>query len=168
MSANSNCLAVNGERKNHAITLWNLHDHLSRLATDLAEAAKMFDKASADTGRGPPAIEAMAPRAFFTSLLELRRMRERHFGTELFGEPAWDVMLQLMIARIDGTEFKLSELTGNSASPPIASRQYVEELIQARLVDRFENADNEPDFYLSLSSEAARRMAELYRARICG
>ena len=168
MTANGNCLAGSGERKNNTITLWNLHDHLNRLATDLAEAAKMFDKAASDAGREPPAIEAMAPRAFFTSLLELRRMRERHFGTELFGEPAWDVMLQLMIARIDDKELKLSELVGNPASPPVMTHHYVGELIEARLVDRFENADDSNDFYLALSSEAARRMAELYRARTRG
>ena len=168
MSANSNCLAEDGGRKNHAITLWNLQDHLSRLASDLAEAAQMFDKASSDAGKEPAAIEAMTPRAFFTSLLELRRMRERHFGTELFGEPAWDVMLQLMIARIDDKELRLSELAGNPASPAVVTRHYVEELIEAKLVDRFDNAEDERDFYLTLSSEAARRMAELYRARTRG
>ena len=96
------------------------------------------------------------------------RSRERHFGTELFGEPAWDIMLQLMLARIDERELKLGELSGNPAWPPAATRHYVAELVAAKLVDRFENAANHDDFYLSLSSEAARRMAELYRARMRG
>ena len=168
MSVNANCLADDGGREDHAISLWNLHENLSRLADDLAEAAQMFDQAAPDKSREKPALDTMGPRAFFASLLDLRRNREKHFGIELFGEPAWDIMLQLMIARIDDKELRLSELIGNPASPPAATRHYVEELIQARLVDRFENAADERDFYLSLSSEAARRMAELYRARMRG
>ena len=168
MSANANCLAGDGGRESQGLTLWNLHENLSRLTDDLAEAARLFDKAAPQAGSEQRAIDTMTPRAFFASLLGLRRIRERHFGIELFGEPAWDIMLQLMIARIDQRDLRVGELCASAASSPEATFQYINELVDAKLVDRFENAADTGDFFLSLSSEAARRMAELYRARMRG
>ncbi len=77
-------------------------------------------------------------------------------------------MLELMIARIHGCEMKVSELGAGTYAPGIVTRQYVDALAEAKLVERYEDAGNEADCLLALSSEAARRMAELYRARTRG
>ncbi len=73
--------------------------------------------------------------ADFEALLRQRRARDRYFGSTLFGEPAWDIMLDLMIARIDGREMKLSELGVGSFRPETATRQYVDALADAKLVE---------------------------------
>ena len=159
-----------GQQDEHAISLWNLHKSLSRLADELAEAARETEiragNDNPDEAQKP--AQAAAPREYFEALLRQRRARDRYFGTTLFGEPAWDIMLELMIARIDGRELKISELGAASYAPGIATRQYVDALGEAKLVETYQDVDHLGDCYLALSSEAARRMAELYRARSRG
>ena len=168
MTSTMTSVAEGDPRPRRNLSLWNLQENLAQLAEELAEAARKYDAAADDDSDAHPSIEAMSPRQYFASLLELRRMRERYFGSELFGEPAWDIMLELMLARVDEREVTTSELRSHTSSPQIVTRHYIDALVEAKLVDTFENARNIQDPFLSLSSEAARRMAELYRARMRG
>ena len=168
MTATLTSVAEGEPRPRRDISLWNLQENLAKLAEELAEAARRFDAAADNDIDAQPSIEAMTPRQYFASLLDLRRTRERYFGNELFGEPAWDIMLELMIARIDDREILSSELRSHGNSPNVVTRHYLEALVEAKLVDMFDNAANVDDPSIALSSEAARRMAELYRARTRG
>ncbi|KPL67683.1 hypothetical protein SZ64_05855 [Erythrobacter sp. SG61-1L] len=157
-------------QEREGISLWNLHRDLTRLADELAGAARR-----ADTGAEHDAHELSqastsptAPRDYFETLLTQRRERERCLGNELFSEPAWDIMLELMIARIDGREMRISELSASQENSGKFSSSYVDALVEAMLIERYECFEGSKDCFLSLSSEAARRMAELYRARMRG
>jgi hypothetical protein len=163
MTEYANGRAGDCERGVEAITLQNAMSDLSRLADDLSEVARLFDQASADDVACRPTIETMAPREFFASLLVLRRTRDRHPHIERLGGETLDIVLQLMLARIDEREPKLSELADNSSSPPQATRRWVEQLIDAGLAERFAGSAERDDFSLSLAEEAALRLAELYR-----
>lgn len=168
MNATPTPVAEDGPRSRRDLSLWNLQENLTRLAAELAEAARRFDAAADNDTDAEASLDAMTPRQYFSSLLELRRTRERYFGSELFGEPAWDIMLELMLARIDDREILSSQLKSHAGSPAVVTRHYLEALVEAKLVDRFDNASNVDDPSIVLSSEAARRMAELYRARTRG
>lgn len=156
------------EQEREGISLWSLHRDLTRLADELAGAARLVEHNPGNdniaTSKGEPAPLA-APREYFEALLIQRRERERCFGSELFSEPAWDIMLELMIARIDGREMRISELGVGHHSPGAITGQYVAALVEAKLIERYDCTEGSPDCHLVLSSEAARRMAELYRAR---
>lgn len=168
MSAILTSVAEDDTRPRSDISLWNLQENLARLADELAEAARKYDAAASIDTVATPSLEAMSPREYFVSLLDLRRMRERYFGSELFGEPAWDIMLDLMIARIDGREIRGSNIKPHGDAPDIVTKHYIQALAEAQLIDIFVNPDDVDDPSLSLSSEAARRMAELYRFRTRG
>lgn len=163
MTARTNESQDNHDRDEPPISLWNLLKNLTRLTEELAQDAAHAGNDNAGRGTHPP----LAPRQYFEALLLQRRARERQVRDSLFSEPAWDIMLELMIARIDGRELRISELGANAAAGEQA-HDHVDALVQARLVERFEDADPAQDCSLALSSEAARRMAELYRARMKG
>lgn len=167
MTEDMDCTA-DGTDRGPAITLQNAIADISGLAEDLREIAQLFDSALPEGASARTTSDAMTPRLYFASLLDLLRTRGRQFSAELSGRPEWDIMLQLMIARIDGREPKLSELSRNVASPPQATRWRAEKLIEAGLAERFENVANPNDFCISLSGAAALRLAELYRARMRG
>jgi|GEM_PF-2552632 len=147
-----------------ALTLWNLYDRLTRLAQDLTQATEQ-----AGDDHASPAVtavtEAMAPREYFEALLRVWRAREQPSGISMSEEPAWEIMLELMLARIEERELRISELSAGQIPAHSNIARFVDTLVESRLVERFANAEDEEDDYLSLSSEAARRMAELYRAR---
>lgn len=162
-------------QERESISLWNLHRDLTRLADELAGAARRADTdvsndnlAPAPSDGSTQAPSPTAPRDYFETLLIQRRERERCLGSELFSEPAWDIMLELMIARIDGREMRISELGGGHENHGKISSSYVDALVEAMLIERFDCLEGSADCFLSLSSEAARRMAELYRARTRG
>lgn len=145
-----------------AISLWTLHKDLSRLAEILADVAQEADAHSATPGDSASLPD---PRTFFSQLLALRRARDTFFDGALFGEPAWDIMLALMIARIDKREMRLSELAALTHSTESVARDHVRALKDAQLIERYDDGDDDGDYCISLSAEAARRMAELYRAK---
>lgn len=167
MNSNTHPAVDDRPQADQELSLWSLHEKLATLTRELADAAQRTDALPGNDNLDSRSEEPCTPRSYFAGLLQLRRTRERYFGNSLFGEPAWDVMLELMIARIDQREIKMSDLA-NPNSLGIVTRQYVEALVDAKLVDQFENPENDNDPFLALSSETARRMAEIYRARMRG
>jgi len=165
----ANCLSGDddGARPGAAASLQRAIEDLRQLADDLREVARLFDSAMPGE-QDQPTIEKMEPRQFFAALLELRQARERQFHSEAPCQPAWDILLHLMLARIEAREMTLDELAGRFPSPPQATWQRLEQLIAAGLVEVFENPEKLEDFQLSLSGDAALRLAELYRARTRG
>ncbi|HTN60429.1 MAG TPA: hypothetical protein VL147_02600 [Devosia sp.] len=158
------------EQEREGISLWTLHRDLTRLADELAGAARLAEHHagndnSTSAASSDETTPLAAPRDYFEALLIQRRERERCLGNELFSEPAWDMMLELMIARIDGREMRISELGAGHHGPGTVTRQYVDALVEAKLIEQYDCTEGSPDCHLALSSEAARRMAELYRAR---
>jgi len=169
MNHTPDCLAEDddGERKGPAITFAGAIDELVRLSGDLSEVAGLFDNAMPETSEARPTIDRMTPHQFFVALLDLRRMRARRFHDET--APAeCKIVLQLMLARVDKREMTLSELADASSSPRAATQDRVEQLIDAKLAERFENIADHRNFRVALSTEAALRLAELYRARTRG
>lgn len=144
-----------------AIALWTLHKDLSRLTQLLAGVARETEGGTDPLDQAPAHPD---PRTFFSQLLTLRRTRDTFFNDDLFGEPAWDIMLALMIARIDKREMRISELAEVTHSPGSVTLEHVKALARAHLIERYDDGDDTDDFHISLSSEAARRLAELYRA----
>jgi hypothetical protein len=169
MNDPENCLAGDdgSARPGAAISLPRAIEDLARLTDDLREVARLFDSAMPGN-QEKPTIEKMEPRQFFAALLELRRASDRRFRTESLVQPAWDILLHLMIARIETREMTLDELAGRFPSPAQATWRRLEQLIAAGLVEVFENPEKLEDFQLSLSGDAALRLAELYRARTRG
>lgn len=154
----------------HLTALWNMHRNLTRIADELADAARDLAMSNALPEPLPESNtpDALTPRAYFETLLRQGLMREQFFGSALFGAPAWNIMIELMLCQIDGAKMKMSELGVSFASSDADRGKLVQALIESRLVDSFPNADNDSDDYVALSGEAAGRMAELYRARARG
>ena len=86
--------------------LSSLIDEIAGLAADAgAPARRILPAASPGAGQGaelrrdppPQSLAELARR-----LYALRRRRTRHLPQELFGEPAWDILLDLFIAAEEG------------------------------------------------------------------
>jgi hypothetical protein len=97
------------------------------------------------------------------SIMRLRRTRSETFGTELFGDFAWDILLQLFAAKLGRRKTKLADLAIVAPESTIArwaavleERGYI--LCQ---VDRF----NHSDMWVELSSSGAVKMSRLFADR---
>ena len=73
----------------------------------------------------------------------MRRQRGRHFGNpDLFGEPGWDILLDLYIADFDERPISVSSASIGSASPSTTGLRWLSVLVSEGLIERFNDPDD--------------------------
>jgi hypothetical protein len=121
-----------------------LSEQARRIADALAELAARAE------AEAPAPIDA----ALVRRLIRLRRDRDRHFPAELFADPAWDMLLDLAAARMEGADVPVSSLCVAAAVPTTTALRWVRSLSEAGLfVRRTDPADARRTF-IGLSDQA--------------
>jgi DNA-binding MarR family transcriptional regulator len=93
-----------------------------------------------------------------TRLYRFRRRRDRLFGS-IFGEPAWDILLDLFVMEAKGKRVPVSSACiASGASHSTALRQ-IDELVRCKLVVRERDETDKRRTYVRLSDEGTRKMA---------
>lgn len=105
-----------------------------------------------------------ATRAEIRTLLQIRRMRDRFLPGELFADPAWDMMLDLMGARLDGKSVSVSSLCIAAAVPPTTALRWISQLTERGIFLRRNDPDDARRVFISLSDEAAERLSGWFSA----
>lgn len=153
-------------------------ERLERLAAELMALAEQIRREKDDPdGPGEPsgfnAIEEGLRGEFGTGereqtlarwcemaeqLYRFRRRRDRLFGA-IFGEPAWDILLDLFIMEARGKRVPVSSACiASGASHSTALRQ-IDELVRCKLVRRERDEVDKRRTYVRLSEEGLRKMA---------
>lgn len=92
------------------------------------------------------------------SILDVRRGRSGIFGEGLFSDPAWDILLELLAARLGNRKVTLSEL--NTIAPKSVLARWIAELEDRGLVTCELNRFRTDEFRVALSDNCTRRMIE--------
>ena len=99
-------------------------DVLARLATtqgdDVADRRAAFD-----AGPIPGAMTVAIDPAQVRALIRARRLRDGFFGDGLFEEPAWDMMLDLFAAELEGARVSVSSLCIAAAVAPTTALRWI-------------------------------------------
>ncbi|HEX7821283.1 MAG TPA: MarR family transcriptional regulator [Sphingobium sp.] len=106
----------------------------------------------------------IATRAEIRTLLQVRRMRDRFLPGELFADPAWDMMLDLMGARLDGKTVSVSSLCIAAAVPPTTALRWISQLTERGIFQRRNDPADARRVFISLSDEAAERLSGWFSA----
>lgn len=69
--------------------------------------------------------------------LELRRSRHCFLDDDLFSEPAWDILLDLFLAQMEGRDVTVSGACVASGVPRTTALRYIDDLEERGLVLRF-------------------------------
>lgn len=97
-----------------------------------------------------------------------RRRREAILGsTDLLGEPAWDILLDLYIAQGTAQEVSVSSACIGSAAPATTGLRWLGVLQEAGLVVRINDDEDHRRVLVKLSPEGASRM-DRYFAEAAG
>ncbi len=97
-----------------------------------------------------------------------RRRREQILGTsDLLGEPAWDILLDLYIAQSTAQEVSVSSACIGSAAPATTGLRWLGVLQEAGLVTRINDDEDHRRVLVKLSPEGADRM-DRYFAEVAG
>ena len=95
---------------------------------------------------------------FFRAIVKTRRVRDEIFGPGLFADPAWDMMLDLMIARLSRQRVAVSSLCIAAAVPPSTAIRWVKALTERGIFIRADDPDDARRVFIELSDDTAAAM----------
>lgn len=145
-----------------------LADELMAIATRLRNAAE----GSAGFALPEPTEQAERPPrparnrlALARKAYALRRKRAALFGNpDLFGEPAWDILLDLYIAAGEGKPVSVSSACIGSAAPPTTGLRWLGVLADEGLVVREADAEDHRRVLVRLTSAGHAAMDKFFDA----
>ena len=145
--------------KDNAARLRQLSDEMGRIASTLARLS---------TGPGSPAVKpsetsAVAPDIDVNAVravIRARRVRSRFFSEELFADPAWDMLLDLLQAEISQLRVPVSSLCIAAAVPATTALRWIKTMTEQGLFVRRADPHDGRRVFVELApvaSEAMRR-----------
>lgn len=95
---------------------------------------------------------------------DARRVRDEVFGRpDIFGEPAWDILLDLLAAAGKNKELSVNAVCVGSRAAPTTALRYIEVLCSAGWVEKRSDPLDKRRQYVSLTSEGLRLMRRFFQ-----
>ncbi len=137
-----------------------LADELMAIAARLRGAAAGVETDAARTPRPARSHLALARQAY-----ALRRKRAAIFGNpDLFGEPAWDILLDLFIAAGEGKNVSVSSACIGSAAPSTTGLRWLGILADEGLVLRENDPEDHRRVLVRLTAAGQAAMERFFEA----
>jgi len=89
-------------------------------------------------------------------MIRMRRLRDKHFDAALFSDPAWDMLLDLMAARIDRRPVSVSSLCIAAAVPATTALRWIKTMTETGLFERRSDPHDGRRVFIALSDQAAK------------
>jgi DNA-binding MarR family transcriptional regulator len=140
-------------------------DELRGIAARLAALAdRMEGRESSDHPRKYSALDAERNLAkvgqIAARLYASRRKRTNHLPEDLFGEPAWDILLDLVIQQSLSNTVSVSSACMASAVPSSTALRWIQQLQEEGLIERLPSDVDRRVQYLKLTQYGLKAMAE--------
>ncbi|HEX2764028.1 MAG TPA: winged helix DNA-binding protein [Allosphingosinicella sp.] len=139
--------------------LQQLSEEVGRIASVLAALSE--DEAAAAAvaaATGPEAAGEKIDAGFIRSIIRARRLRDHFFRSELFADPAWDMILDLMAARVEKQRVAVSSLCIAAAVPPTTALRWIKTLCDQGVFVRMSDPEDGRRVFIELSEDAAVSM----------
>jgi len=134
---------------------------LAELSEEVGRIARMLASMSADgTERsdGQPGLPASGDGSLVRALIRLRRMRGHYFIPALFADPAWDILLDLTAARLEGRVVAVSSLCIAAAVPATTALRWITQMTEQAILVRRPDATDGRRVFIGLSNGAMAGM----------
>ncbi len=96
--------------------------------------------------------------ATLRAIIRARRLRDQYFSGELFADPAWDMLLDLLLARMEQRMVAVSSLCIAAAVPPTTALRWIKRLTEEGIFVRTADPRDGRRVFIDLSEEAAAAM----------
>lgn len=96
-----------------------------------------------------------------------RRIRSKYFDDSLFGDPAWDILLDLTAARAEHRRVSVSSLCIAAGVPPTTALRWISQMVESGLLERTQDQEDKRRAFIALTDRTADAMAR-YFAEIAG
>ncbi|MEQ1498248.1 MAG: winged helix DNA-binding protein [Novosphingobium sp.] len=95
-------------------------------------------------------------------IIRQRQLRARFFDGDLFGDPAWDMLLDLTAARAEHGRVSVTSLCIASGVPPTTALRWIGQMIDAGLLERVDDETDRRRAFITLTEKAADAMARYF------
>jgi hypothetical protein len=147
---------------NNAERLRQLSEEVSRIASTLARLStgpgapiRPIEKSS--TGDIPP-LSAETVR----SVIRARRMRSRYFRDELFADPAWDMLLDLLQAEVAQLRVPVSSLCIAASVPATTALRWLKTMVSEGIFVRRADPHDGRRVFVELAPEASQALRRYF------
>jgi len=121
-----------------------------------------------EAGGGEPLAHAPRPALpeprLVRRIIRQRQLRGRFFDSEMFADPAWDILLDLTAARAEHARVSVTSLCIASGVPPTTALRWIGQLTDAGLLERVEDDADRRRAFIALTDKAADAMARYFAA----
>lgn len=119
-----------------------------------------YGVAETEFAPGPSPISARDVR----QIIRTRRMREEFFGSEVFADPAWDMLLDLYAAQLERHRVSVSSLCIASAVPATTALRWIKTLTETGVFERAADPHDGRRIFVVLSQSASNAMHRYFSA----
>jgi len=109
----------------------------------------------------PTRLDGLSRHRLATDILRLRRRRNKLFGGDLFGEPAWDIMLELYVADLSGQKLSVSGACYMSGVPLTTALRWITRLERDGWIRRIEDPFDKRRSWLVLDGETEKKIDDI-------
>ena len=162
-SANPQLRVADIAADRNAERLRQLSDEVSRIASTLARLST-----GPGTAPQPPVQKATHTDAppvsveLVRSIIRARRLRSRFFPEDLFADPAWDMLLDLLQAEISHLRVPVSSLCIAAAVPATTALRWLKTMVQQGLFVRRADPHDGRRVFVELAPEASRALRNYF------
>ena len=139
----------------NAARIRQLSEEVSRIASTLARLsegpAAPVHRFPVSSGQTAPDVSAETVRA----VIRARRLRSRYFPEELFADPAWDMLLDLLQAEICHLRVPVSSLCIAAAVPATTALRWLKTMVQEGLFLRRADPHDGRRVFVELAPQAS-------------
>ena len=148
----------------NTVRLRQLSDEVSRIAATLARLSVGPGSPAANRNEEPakggdvPPVSIEAVR----QVIRARRLRARFFDEELFADPAWDMLLDLLQAEIAQHRVPVSSLCIAAAVPATTALRWIKTMTDAGLFRRRADPHDGRRVFIELSPDASQAIRRYF------
>lgn len=116
-------------------------------------------KAGSPAAEGQPSLPSPG---LVRQIIRQRQLRTRYFEGELFADPAWDMLLDLTAARLEGKRVSVTSLCIAASVPPTTALRWIGQMVEAGLFERVCDDSDRRRAFIALSDRTAEAMARYF------
>jgi hypothetical protein len=142
---------------------------LRRFSAEVARVAQLLGRLAASEGgeladrrpaydAGPLLSDAFVDPQIVRQAIRARRLRTAHFGDGLFEDPAWDMLLDLFAAELEGGHVSVSSLCIAAHVAPTTALRWIGRMTEAGLFERRPDPQDRRRAFMALTQRGSVAM----------
>lgn len=129
---------------------------MEALRDSLGSAMRLADQLAGPPAP-PPSNHSVSER-YIRDMLKLRRRRDSFFNSELFADPAWDILLELYAADLGQVRITITSLCIAAAVPATTALRWIKQLENEGIILRRDDPVDGRRKFVMLSPKALDAM----------